>query len=92
MLTVKDLGGPAAVARITGLKPPTVHGWKKIPAVHCPSIERFHKGAFTVEKMRPDVVWHRVPDASWPHPSGRPLIDAAAADNEQTEKAEAPHV
>ena len=75
---VQRLGGPAAVARMTGLKSPTVHGWKQIPAGHCPVIERALGGAVTVEEMRPDVQWHRVKDKSWPNPAGRPLIDVIA--------------
>lgn len=78
MKTVNDLGGPTAVARMTGLKAPTVHGWKRIPIWHCPAIENATEGAATVEEMRPDVHWHRVKDKAWPNPAGRPVIDVAA--------------
>lgn len=78
MKTVTDLGGPTAVARILGLTPPTVHGWKQIPEWHCPAIELAKEGAVTVEEIRPDVPWLRVTDSQWPHPSGRPVIDIAA--------------
>lgn len=54
-------------------------GRRRTPAEHCASIERALSGEITVEQLRPDVRWHRVPDASWPHPAGRPLIDVAAA-------------
>lgn len=78
MITVKDLGGPTRVARVLGLAAPSVHGWRNgIPADHCPALERESGGNFTVEQMRPDVHWHRVPDPAWPHPDGRPLIDVA---------------
>lgn len=77
MKTVTDLGGPTAVASILGLKPPTVWGWKKIPEWHCPTIELSKEGAVTVEEMRPDVPWRRIPDSKWPHPGGRPVIDLA---------------
>lgn len=77
MITVKELGGPTEVARICGLRAPTVHGWKQIPEKHCPAIERHRGGEFTVERMRPDIPWLRVPDPSWPHPDGRPVIDVA---------------
>lgn len=77
-ITVKDLGGPTRVARVLGLAAPSVHGWRNgIPADHCPALERESGGNFTVEQMRPDVRWHRVPDPAWPHPDGRPLIDVA---------------
>ena len=75
MISVQDLGGPTAVARIVGLSVPTVHGWKSIPFVHCPAIEHAFGGQFRCEDMRPDQKWVRVPDADWPH--GRPLLDFA---------------
>lgn len=78
MISIQDLGGPTAVAKMTGLKVPTVHGWKAIPMQHCPAIERGTKGEYPVEKLRPDLTWERVPDADWPHVGGRPLLDFAA--------------
>ncbi len=82
MLTViEDLGGPAAVARLVNVKPPSVIEWRRrgIPSDRCPDLERASAGKHTCEAMRPDVRWHRVADANWPwHPQGRPLIDVAA--------------
>lgn len=76
---IRDLGGPAAVARMLGIKPPSVIGWRgRVPADRCPTLERAVDGRVTCEALRPDIRWHRVPDASWPHPQGRPLIDVAA--------------
>jgi len=75
---IKSLGGPVAVARILGIKPPSVIGWRGIPpADRCPALERALNARFTVEQMRPDVLWCRVPDPGWPHPDGRPCIDVA---------------
>ena len=76
---VDTLGGPAAVARMTGCKPPSVIAWRRrgIPADRCPLIERATAGAVTVEQLRPDVAWSRIPDPAWPHPAGRPVIDVA---------------
>lgn len=85
MKTVADLGGPTAVARIVGLKPPTVHGWARIPEKYCPDIERAKQGAVTVEQIRPDVRWLRVADSAWPHPEGRPVLDVATPVPMQTE-------
>jgi len=79
---IDQLGGPAAVARMVGCKPPSVIEWRKrgIPADRCPNIERASAGKVTCEQLRPDAAWHRVPDADWPwHPQGRPLIDVARA-------------
>lgn len=81
MKTVQDLGGPTVVSRIVGLAVPTVHGWKRIPEWHCPAIEKAKRTEgvdISVEDMRPDIVWARVKDKTWPHPKGRPAIDPSA--------------
>lgn len=81
MDVIKDLG-PTAVARMVGVRPPSVMEWAKrgIPVERCTVIERATNGAYTCEQLRPDVSWHRVPDPSWPwHIDGRPLIDVTAA-------------
>lgn len=76
---IKSLGGTTAVARMLGIKPPSVSGWAgRVPADRCPAIERATGGSVTVDQLRPDVTWHRVPDPAWPHPEGRPTIDVAA--------------
>ena len=77
---INALGGPAAVARMCNVKPPSVLEWRKrgIPADRCPVIERAVKARITCEELRPDIRWHRVPDPAWPHPGGRPCIDVAA--------------
>lgn len=78
-MTIDDLGGPSAVARMTGVSVPSVIKWRirGIPDDRCPSIERATSGSVTVEDLRPDVSWVRVVDPSWPHPLGRPCIDVA---------------
>jgi DNA-binding transcriptional regulator YdaS (Cro superfamily) len=82
---IRQIGGPSAVARMLGIKPPSVIGWRgRVPPDRCPSLERASLGAVTCEQLRPDVRWHRVPDPSWPHPGGRPLIDVAAPAAEET--------
>lgn len=76
---ITTLGGPTAVARMLGIKPPSVIGWAgRIPSERCPDIERGTAGSTTCEQMRPDVRWQRVADPDWPHPLGRPCIDVAA--------------
>lgn len=75
---ITDLGGPAAVARMLGIKTPSVCGWNgRVPPERCPDIERSTDGRWACETVRPDIRWTRVPDASWPHPGGRPCIDVA---------------
>lgn len=78
MLNISELGGVSRVARALGLAAPTVHGWRRVPVWHCPDLERLHEGRITAESLRPDARWVRIPDASWPHPDGRPLLDVAA--------------
>lgn len=76
---ITELGGPSRVARMLGIKPPSVIGWGgRVPPQRCPAIERATHGTVTVEQLRPDVRWVRVPDPRWPHPAGRPCIDVAA--------------
>ena len=79
MNVIDQLGGPSAVARIVGVKAPSVIEWRKrgIPADRCPAIERATAGAVPCETLRPDVRWSRIPDSGWPHPAGRPVIDVA---------------
>ena len=50
-------------------------GSRPIPSARCPSIERASGGAVTCEELLPHLVWHRIPDAAWPHPLGRPVLD-----------------
>lgn len=76
---ITALGGPTAVARMLGIKAPSVIGWGgRIPPDRCLGIERATDGKNVVEQLRPDVRWIRVPDPTWPHPAGRPCIDVAA--------------
>jgi len=79
MISITELGGPTTVARMVGLSVPTVHGWKAVPPRHCPTIERETAGLHSCEALRPDLVWHRVPDPDWPNPAGRPLLDFAGS-------------
>lgn len=84
LLKVSGLvGGQARLAELLGYGDRrNVWPWfstaRRVPADHCPALERAARGAVTCEQLRPDVRWHRVADAAWPwHPDGRPLIDVA---------------
>ena len=84
------LGGPAAVARLTKCKSPSVIEWRRrsiIPTERCPALEEATKGVYPCEMLRADVRWERQADPDWPwHPQGRPLIDVTrqpAADDQQ---------
>ena len=55
------VGSASELARILGVKPPTVSQWRAgtrpIPAERCPAIERATGGQVTCEELRPDVDW-----------------------------------
>lgn len=87
-ILIADLGGPTSVARMLGIKAPSVIGWAgRVPADRCPQIERATDGRVTCEELRPDVRWARIPDPDWPHPDGRPAIDVAAPTEETSDAA-----
>jgi DNA-binding transcriptional regulator YdaS (Cro superfamily) len=79
-------GSQAALAAAIKVVPATVHQWttgvRPVPGLRCPEVERHVRGTVTVEQLRPDITWVRVPDPDWPHPDGRPLIDVTARVNE----------
>lgn len=57
---IEALGGVTAVAKLCGVRPPSVWEWKhrgRIPAERCPAIERATNGAVRCEDLRPDVDW-----------------------------------
>lgn len=76
------VGGQAALARSLGIAGAVVNQWvsgfRPIPIKYCHAIERQTNGAVTCEDLRPEEPWRRIPDASWPHPGGRPVLDFAA--------------
>ncbi len=73
------LGGYTKIAKLLGVRAPSLYSWRQIPAHHCPVIERSTQGAWSVETLRPDVTWVRVRDDDWPHPAGRPCVDGSGA-------------
>ncbi len=76
---IKSMGGPAAVARILGIKAPSVIGWGgRVPVDRRPGLERALYPEWSVEDFGSDANWQRVPDPNWPHPGGRPCIDVEA--------------
>lgn len=78
-----ERGRPAVLAAKIGVSASLVVQWgngKPISPERAPSVECATAGAVPCEQQRPDITWHRVPDAEWPwHPEGRPLIDVARA-------------
>ena len=73
-----DLAEQIGVHRVLMSQWTADEGARNVPAEHCAALERATGGAVTCEATRPDVRWHRVPDADWPHPDGRPLIEVAS--------------
>jgi DNA-binding transcriptional regulator YdaS (Cro superfamily) len=59
---VAVLKGQAALAGAIGVKQQHIWNWinragGKVPAEHCPAIERATNGAVRCEDLRPDVAW-----------------------------------
>ncbi len=54
-------GSFEALARILGVTKGAVWQWlddgRKVPAEHCPAIERATDGAVRCEELRPDIDW-----------------------------------
>jgi len=54
-------GGPVKLAEELGVSQAAVYFWRagsrRLPAEHCPTIERLIGGAITCEELRPDVDW-----------------------------------
>lgn len=76
------VGSQAAIASLLGVTPGAVNQWitgnRPFPVEHCPKVEEATHGAITCETLRDDVAWVRIPDKTWPHPKGRPLVDHSA--------------
>lgn len=55
------VGSQRALARLLGVTRGAVSQWKlggrRVPADHCPAIERATAGAVRCEDLRPDVDW-----------------------------------
>lgn len=76
------LTSASSLANALGVSVQAVGQWKAgerpISPERCAEIERLTKGAVVVEDLAPNTRWVRVPDATWPHADGRPLVDVAA--------------
>lgn len=78
-------GAPSAteLANDLSLNPDLVRQWRHGYAQRRPdpknsaALERVTNGIVTVEDLRPDLAWIRIPDKGWPHAKGRPCIDVA---------------
>jgi DNA-binding transcriptional regulator YdaS (Cro superfamily) len=57
---VRSAGGVTELSRSIGVPPSLPSMWRKrgrVPAEHCPAIERATKGAVRCEDLRPDIEW-----------------------------------
>lgn len=54
-----------------------MYGTKALAPGYAVVVERESKGAVLVESECPHENWVRIKDKSWPHPKGRPLLDAS---------------
>lgn len=78
---IDHAGGASRLAALLGIGQSAVSNWRARGTppeeVHCVAIEHCTDGAVTVEELRPNARWRRIPDPDWPHPEGRPLLDFA---------------
>jgi DNA-binding transcriptional regulator YdaS (Cro superfamily) len=59
-IAIKLLGSQSAIAAALGVAPQVVNNWlrrRRVPADHCPAIERVTGGSVRCEDLRPDVDW-----------------------------------
>lgn len=52
---LREAGGVYALAKMLDIKPPSVSGWRKIPAERVIEIERLLDRRVTRHQMRPDL-------------------------------------
>jgi Uncharacterized protein conserved in bacteria, prophage-related len=80
---ISIIGSQVALARKLRISKAAVGQWKdegrRVPLSHCAAIESATGGIVTCEDLRPDISWSRIPDPSWLHPKGRPVIDPTRA-------------
>ena len=78
---IQHIGSQTLLAQMVDVRQPTVSEWvrgeRPVPPERCTDIERATAGDVACEELRPDIHWHRIKDATWPHPKGRPLIEVA---------------
>ncbi len=64
------VGSQVALAAALGVTKAAVNQWKsegrKVPAEHCPAIERLTEGKVRCESLRPDVDWAQVRNGTIP--------------------------
>ena len=76
---VRIVGGIGKLAAGVGVVQSAASNWRRrgglVPLERCAAIERLTGGKVTVDQLRSDGRWTRVPDADWPHPQGRPMLD-----------------
>lgn len=59
------IGSQAKLAALLGVKQPCISAWKhrrggRVPAAHCPAIERATDGAVRCEELSPSTDWSAV--------------------------------
>lgn len=72
-------GNYSALADRLGVSKSMVSQWRNgerpVSLSFSCAIERETAGEVGANEVRPDVTWTRIPDQTWPHPEGRPLVD-----------------
>lgn len=83
------LGGRGVLAARYHVRASAVGNWKArgVPDEYAPLIERDTDGAVTCEELCSGKPWSRIPDSTWPHPRGRPVLDYASGQGQAGEGA-----
>lgn len=80
----KIVGSHVALAAALGVSKGALPQWKmpgrRVPAEHCPTIERLTKGGVLCEALRPDIAWEVLREQAVPvADSGPGALDEKAA-------------
>lgn len=85
------MGSASSLALALNVSAAAVGQWKsgdrQVPPERCTEIEALTGFRVSCEELRPDVGWVRMPDPSWGHPNGRPLVDPSSRPADTTEPA-----
>jgi len=70
-------GGATRLASLLGVSLQRLSNWgeRGVPSGYCHAIELATGGRVTVEELRPDLPWGRMPDPGWPVVGGRPVLE-----------------
>lgn len=87
---VRIAGSQSILADKIGARQQQVWNWLNgvaVPAWACAAIEHATDAKVSADRVGPALQWVRIADPEWPHPGGKPCIDALAAKSATPEPA-----